>query len=321
MGDVMAGKLRFIDYLEKNDCYGSVVSIDHLEELGAEIRSLHDEGLLHDDIYNYTGVERPYHTPKLPMSVPRAKSIIIVTVPQPMIRATFHRAGRSVQLVVPPTYFDANKVAMRARRLLAEAFRPKTYRFVRAYLPQKLLAVRSGLALYGRNNITYIPKHGSFHRPTSFYSDYESPVDYWQKKKALPLCSRCRACINACPTKAIQEDRFLLKADVCLTFLNEKRSEHGFPEWVEASAHNALIGCMRCQRACPYDKAVANWYEDRGEFSEDETEYLLKGKFAGEKAARIERRLKRIGLDLTTFPRNLEVLLDKHQNDVKHCCR
>jgi epoxyqueuosine reductase len=305
----MVSKLKFIEYLEKNDCYGSVVSINHLEELGAEIRSLHEKGLLDDRIYNYTGVEKPYHTPRLPRSLPGAKSITIVAVPQPIIRTTFHWARKSIQLVVPPTYYDADKVARRARRLLAEAFRPRSYKFVRAYLPLKLLAVRSGLALYGRNNITYIPKYGSFHRPTAFYSDYDSPIDNWQEKKALPLCDKCKACINACPTKAIREDRFLVKAEICLTYLNEKSSEIKFPKWVKASAHNALIGCLRCQRACPYDKAVAGWYEDRGEFSEDETAYLLRGKFSGERAAKMEKKLKRVGLDLTTFPRNLEILL------------
>jgi len=58
--------------------------------------------------------------------------------------------------------------------------------------------------------------------------------------------------------------------------LNEKKSKHAFPEWVPPDAHNALIGCMRCQKACPYDKDVADWYEDRGEFSEQEVAYLLK---------------------------------------------
>lgn len=305
----MSDKPKFIRYLEKNGCYGSVVSVEHLDELGAEIRALHDRKLIDDAIYNYTGTEKPYHTPRLPKSMPGAKSIIIVAIPQPIIRTAFHLHGKTYKFEVPPTYFDALKVANHARTLLREAFRPRDYRFVRALLPQKLLAVRSGLALYGRNNITYIPKFGSFHRPTAFYSDYESPVDYWRNKRALPLCSKCRACRNACPTGAIQENRFLIKADICLTYMNEKAPNIEFPDWVSASAHNALIGCTRCQKACPYDKDIASWYEDRGKFTEDETEYLLKGRFSGSKAKAIERKLKRIGLDLTSFPRNLRVLL------------
>jgi len=304
----MSGNLRFIQYLEEHGRFASVVSIEHLEELGTEIRTLHEKHLLADGIVTDYGSQ--VFNPHLPRSLPDAKSIIIVATPQPMLRTTFHHDGHSHQFIVPPTYFDNNKVAWHARRLLKEAFGRRSYRFVRALLPLKLLAVRSGLAFYGKTNVTYIPKYGSFHRLTAFYSDYDSSVDNWQEKKALPLCSKCKACLNACPTGAIQKDRFLIRAEICLTYLNEKASKHKFPSSVDPSSHNALIGCMRCQRVCPYDKKVANWFEDRGEFSEEETAYLLKGKFSGPEAANIEKKLKRLGLDLTTFPRNLRALMN-----------
>jgi epoxyqueuosine reductase len=304
----MSGNLRFIQYLEEHGRSASVVSTKHLEELVTEIRALHDEHLLADAIYTDYGGR--VFNPHLPKNLPDARSIIVVATPQPMLRTKFHLDGRSYQFIVPPTYFDGNKVAWHARRLLKEAFRPKSYRLVRALLPLKLLTVRSGLAFYGKTNVTYVPKYGSFHRLTAFYSDYDSPVDNWQEKKALPLCGKCRACLSACPTGAIQKDRFLIRAETCLTYLNEKDSKHKFPRWVDPSSHNALIGCMRCQRVCPYDKKVANWFEDRGDFSEEETAYLLKGKFSGPKAASIEKKLKRLGLDLSTFPRNLQILMD-----------
>ncbi|UCE44989.1 MAG: hypothetical protein JSU93_06255 [Methanobacteriota archaeon] len=218
-----------------------------------------------------------------------------------------------MRVVVPPTYSDAHKVTWRARNELKRAFEPRQYKLVRGVLPAKLLAVRSGLARYGRNNITYIPKYGSFHRLTSFYSDYDSPIDYWQEKEALPLCAKCSACIKACPTKAIEKDRFLIRAERCLTYLNEKDASHAFPRWVGAEAHNSVIGCMRCQRSCPYNKEVADWYVDRGVFDEAETEYLLQERYRGRKAATIQRKLKAVGLELHIFPRNLEVLLGKEQ--------
>jgi epoxyqueuosine reductase len=303
----MSAKLRFIQHLEKNGCYASVVSAEHAVEIGEEIRSLHEEGRIDDALYN--DYAKPYFTPQLPKSLPKAKSIIVVSVPQPMVRTTFRWMGHAYQFVIPPTYYDGNKVDQRVRRLLWEGFKPKSYRLVRATLPVKLLAVRSGLALYGRNNVTYVPKHGSFHRLTAFYSDYDSPIDNWREKKALPLCDKCKACLKACPTGAIMKDRFQIKADRCLSYLNEKISGHEFPKWVDASAHNSLVGCMRCQRVCPYDRDVADWYEDRGVFTEKETEYLLNGKFRGVKAEKMEKKLKRIGIDLTIFPRNLETLL------------
>ena len=305
----MTEKLRFIQYLEKNGCSASIVSIDHLEELGADVRSLHDKGFLDDKFYDEYA--KTFFTPELPKRLQKAKSIIVLSIPQPMIRTTFHWKGETMHFIVPPTYYDFYRIYRRVRPLLDEAFRPKHYKFIRANLPVKTLAVRSGLALYGRNNITYVPKYGSFHRLMAFYTDYDSPVDNWQEKKALSLCDKCKACLNACPTGAIHEDRFLLHAEKCLPFFNEKDSKNKFPKWIDGSAHNSMIGCMLCQKACPYDKNVIGWYEDRGSFSEDETEYLLKGKFSGNKAKRIQKKLKKIGLDLTIFPRNLEILLNK----------
>ena len=300
-------KPEFIRHLERNGLFGSVVSVEHIQELKDEIASLHRNGLLDEDFFHE--YERPYFTPRLPRNFSDTKSIIVVATPQPMLRTTFYWKGEARRLVVPPTYFDGQAVTSRARRLLIEGFRPRSYRLVRATLPLKLLAVRSGLALYGKNNISYIPKHGSFHRLTAFYSDYPSHVDFWREKRALPLCSKCTACFRACPTGAIQKERFLIKAERCLTYRNEKNSDERFPDWVPASAHNSLVGCMRCQRACPYDKKMLDWYVDRGVFSEDETAYLLRGKFPGARGVKMTAKLRRVGLDPSNISRNLEALL------------
>lgn len=300
-------KLGFIARLEKRGFRASVVSAEHLHELREEIQRLHDEGLLYDDLYHQ--YENPFFNPTFPKSFPRPKSIIIVSTPQPMLRTKVHWRGKTLHLIIPPTYYDGEKIVREARRELRKALGPKRYRLVRATLPQKLLAVRSGLAKYGKNNITYVEGHGSFHRLTSFFTDYDSPVDFWQDKMPLPLCAKCTACMRACPTAAIGRDRFLIHVEKCLTYLNEKKAEHAFPKWVDRGAHNALIGCMRCQKACPYNRGKDK-YEDRGEFSEEEVAYLLKGKYTGAKARKIERKLKRFGLDLAVFPRNLKALLE-----------
>jgi epoxyqueuosine reductase len=298
----------FIARLEKKGFRASVVSAEHLHELGEEIRALHTDGKLYDDLFQQ--YERPYFSPAFPKSLPHPKSIIIVSTPQPMLRTAMHWKGSIIRPIVPPTYYDEKKIVRKARQELRKALGPKRYKLVRADLPQKLLAARSGLAMYGRNNITYVRDHGSFHRLTSFFTDYESPTDSWQEKRALPLCSKCTACMKACPTGTITEDRFLIRVDRCLTYLNEKKTEHAFPKWVSPGAHNALIGCLHCQRACPYNKHAKERYEDRGEFTEEEVAYLLRGEFKGRTAARIERKLKRIGLDLDVFPRNLKALLE-----------
>lgn len=301
--------MKTLDYLEKNGCYGRFVSIDHLEELREQVKALYKKGLL-DESY-YAGSVVPRLEPKEVRGMGKARSIFVTSIPSPAIRTRFRWKGEIIELTVPPTYDSYIRASNRSRQLLKEAFAPEKHWIVRAVLPIKLLAVRSGLAKYGRNNITYIPKYGSFHTLSALYTDYESPEDHWQEMEALPKCTTCRACMKACPTGAICEDRFLIRVEKCLTYYTEMPSSKPFPDWIRPSAHNSIVGCMRCQKACPYNKDVIDWHRDAGVFSEEETAYLLKGEFTGARAKAMDRKLKSVGLELSVFPRNLEVHLRK----------
>jgi hypothetical protein len=46
-------------------------------------------------------------------------------------------------------------------------------------------------------------------------------------------------------------------------------------------------------------------------YTEEETDYLLKGEFQNEEAEEIMEKLERSGLDLSIFPRNLMVLIEQ----------
>lgn len=299
--------IEVLEYLEKNGCLARVVSIVHLEELRNEVKALHTDRLLDEGFYHEWMVPRV--DPKKARGMSKAKSIFVAAFPTPATITKFHWAGQTVELMVPPTYGNYVHVSNRLMKLLKEAFLPEKHWIARAVLPVKLLAARSGLAQYGKNNITYIPKNGSFHTLAAVYTDFESPEDHWQEKVALPKCEKCKACTIACPTGAISGDRFLIHVERCLTLYTEKAASQPFPDWIPPSAHNSIIGCMRCQRVCPYDKEIIGWHRDSGEFSEKETAYLLKGNFSGAEAKALERKLKRVGLDLSVFPRNLEVHL------------
>ena len=73
-------------------------------------------------------------------------------------------------------------------------------------MPWKLLAVRSGLAQYGKNNITFIQGLGSFYRLVAFISDLPCAEDNWGEFKSLDDCRNCDACTKACPSGAIGPD-------------------------------------------------------------------------------------------------------------------
>ncbi|MCU0860995.1 MAG: hypothetical protein MUE65_01585 [Methanomassiliicoccales archaeon] len=282
------------------------VPVSRLVELEQDISSLKDRGLIDSEVFELYLKDFRFSPPE---SLPHARSLVIMAFPQPKLRLRFSYQGFLAEAIVPPTYANAPAVMASAKAAL-EASLGQGARSERAVLPLKALAARTGLARYGRNNITYIESHGSFHRLVAFFTEPDLGRDDWQEREALPACATCRLCQEACPASVIAEDRFLIRVERCLTFHNEMPSERPFPAAVGQQWHNAIVGCMRCQEACPYDRQVRGWVEEGEVFSEEETRYLLKGDFSGPRAKAMEEKLQRCGLDLTIFPRNLEALLN-----------
>ncbi|MFX1537857.1 MAG: 4Fe-4S double cluster binding domain-containing protein, partial [Promethearchaeota archaeon] len=172
-----------------------------------------------------------------------------------------------------------------------------------------------GLAKYGRNNISYIPGLGSFYRLVAFYSNLTCGDDNWQELQMMEYCQKCSACLRKCPTNAITPNRFLLRAERCITFLNEKPGNISFPDWLELSWHNCLIGCLHCQTVCPVNKKLLPWIEQGAEFSEEETRMLLQGSSLDQLPALTINKLKKCSLIdyIDVFSRNLGVFLKNSQ--------
>lgn len=234
-------------------------------------------------------------------------SVFVVAMPQPQVRLSFTIAGRAFPVIVPPTYL--HNIDDAVQDLIRRHLEPEGYRVFDFWLPSKLLAVRSGLARYGRNNITYVPGMGSFHRLRAFGTDLPACEADWGELQALDLCTHCRACVKACPTGAIHHDRFLIRAERCLTFHNERKLP--FPDWVDPGIHSCLIGCMDCQLSCPENRNFKDWVVDGKVFTEGETRDLLQGKPKRELPAAMLEKLRRIYLldELEAFSRNLAALL------------
>ena len=252
---------------------GRIVSIQHLGDLREGIEEHRRRGLFDRELYQTYLSEFSFSPPD---SLPEVRSMIVVAVPQPQIQVTFIWDGEPTRLVIPPTYPE-RKTDNRVRELLAEVLEPVGYRVAEAVLPRKLLAVRSGLAAYGKNNITYVPGMGSFHGLVAVYSDLPVQEDNWREPQMMESCRDCSACLRHCPVGAITSERFLLRAERCITFHNEKPGSVPFPAWIDPSWHNCLVGCLHCQRICPQNREFVNWVEDGPQFSEEETALVLKG--------------------------------------------
>jgi epoxyqueuosine reductase len=251
---------------------GQIIPIDHIEDLRNAIISRKEQGLIDEKLYKD---QLSFLSFDLPADLPGTRSIIIIAVPTPQMRIIFNWQGSRKPVIVPPTYVSYTPRTENIQEVLAVWLKKEGYHIAKPQLPLKTLAVFSGLAKYGRNNICYVDGMGSFLQLVGAFSDLPCGNDPWQEPKMLDRCESCVACINHCPTKAISRNRFLLHAENCLTYHNESASD--FPAWINPEWHHCLIGCMRCQTICPENKAIIKWFEDRAEFTEKETALLIRG--------------------------------------------
>ncbi len=204
---------------------------------------------------------------------PEAKSILVASVYNPAGKVVFQKQDRDIEAIIPQGFIKFYPKQRILQQQITDILASLGYRTERIILPIKLLAVRSGLAEYGRNNITYVNGFGSAHFLGSFITDLPPQDDFWQEPKVMDVCENCNLCRLNCPTGAIGEDRFLLHGEKCITLYNENPGE--FPDWINKEWHHAVVGCIKCQAVCPCN-AVA--YEDiplLETFTVAETEILL----------------------------------------------
>jgi len=202
---------------------------------------------------------------------------------------------------------------------LEGAFRvlePAGFRVARARTPLKLLAVRTGLAQYGRNNITYVRGMGSFADLNAFCTDAPLQAEDYRTKGSwrLSCCPPCRNCHHVCPTGCIPYDGKVIDAERCLTYLNEH--EEAFPQWLDAGSHNALVGCMRCQEMCPANRVYLRIPKVVAEFDHEETAWVLRGLPADQLPEGVREKLRRLDMEgySTVIGRNLQALAAAEKN-------
>ena len=225
-----------------------VVSVSRRGELKKEIEERHKNGELSDLIFR--SYSRIFDC-LLPADCYSAESLIVAAVPRPQTRVVFTWKGEELPLLIPPTYARYWKINQEVEEELSHLLRPREFWVRFARVPQKLLAVRSGLAKYGRNNITYIPQLGSFYQLVSYYSNFPAEEEVWGDPVLMDSCEACRC---ACPSGAIGTDLFLIQQDRCLTFYCGYSGVQAIPDWLNPAWLECLIGCMRCQRACPENR-------------------------------------------------------------------
>ncbi|MHA1907895.1 MAG: 4Fe-4S double cluster binding domain-containing protein [Candidatus Thorarchaeota archaeon] len=291
------------------------VSVDRLADIQRDVESiLNGPDLSNNETFRSYIENKKYAVPE---SFPEAKSVIILAVFTPMALVNFQYDGGKKQVVVPPQYYSM----FLTEEIIQETIQQKIIRDpgfrvenANRLVLLKRLAVQSGLAEYGRNNITYVGSMGSFHTLHAYFTDCEFDENSWNEVKMMERCDNCRLCQNNCPTGAIGKDSFVIDAGRCITLYNEVLGD--FPEWIPKDAHNALMGCLRCQADCPENsEAIANpvYLQD---ISENETKSILEGTPDEETLQILSQKLNKYSptSSLEYFPiftRNLGALLQE----------
>ena len=252
---------------------------------------------------------------RVPADFPAAKSVVVVAAFVKPMYVNFHLDGSAYRILVPPQYYrdDMNSGALKSvvEKDIVQKVGSRVVD-ISERVPLKLLAARSGLGYYGRNNLIFVEGMGSYNLLYAFLTDEQFPEDGWSQLEVLDRCRRCDHCDRICPTGSILRSNFVIDVDKCLTLYNEHPG--AFPNWLPAGSHHALMGCMKCQSPCPVNGGIAELYGTLEDISEEETRKILNGAPDDPLLKTLQRKLRnfRAAQSRQLFPvltRNLGVLV------------
>jgi epoxyqueuosine reductase len=286
---------------------GALVPVSCMEDLRREMEEINNE--THQPFSDWSWMAVPDSLDFTP------RSILCVATYSPKVRLRFHDGSKPAPCIVPPYYTDEDAVSPKVLSYISAYLEPLGFRAAAAdNIPLKPLAVHCGLAHYGRNNITFNEDFGSHMRLLAYYTDVLCEDARWFPLRRMDTCDNCRACVAACPAQVIDPDRRAIDSVRCLTMLNEVPGE--FPDWLPLDAHNALVGCMRCQDCCPANDCTTHKITEGISFTAEETAELLLHEGDEPYSDALAARLEATGISESFYkllPRNLNALL-RHKN-------
>ena len=287
------------------------VSVKHVTELKEWIEKLDKEGKMSDNKTFRSYIEFEYEPEKV---LPNAKSIIVMSIPQRIEKLICHKGDQQYEIMIPTGYLDNGIIdEMIAEKLMIDIIKDPEKKTAWSGLPLKTLAVRSGLAKYGKNNISYVDEYGSNHQLLGYYTDQELE-DNWGSLKLLRECKGCSICIKGCPNDCFRDDNFVIDAEKCVTLYNETLED--IPEWMDPKIHHTLVGCLKCQWDCPANKESIQQIDVLADLTSEETEFMLSDRTDEEMHKVLIEKLKRFpsAKNLKYFRRNFKLAMNGIMN-------
>ncbi len=115
---------------------------------------------------------------------------------------------------------------------------------------ERFWASRAGLGWIGKNAMLINRKAGSYFFIGGLLVDVALEAD----EPGVDHCGRCRKCIDACPTVAITEERFI-ESGKCIAY-HTIENRGVVPAEVMKGTGRWIAGCDICQNVCPWNDPV-----------------------------------------------------------------
>ncbi|MBX3044186.1 MAG: tRNA epoxyqueuosine(34) reductase QueG [Candidatus Kapabacteria bacterium] len=117
-------------------------------------------------------------------------------------------------------------------------------------LLEKQWASISGLGWQGKNSLIINKNFGSYFFIGIIITNLDLPSD----PMAKDFCGTCTRCIDACPTKAIVNDK-VVDSRKCISYWTiEAKPDIEIPDGIATNSKNWIYGCDICQEVCPWNK-------------------------------------------------------------------
>lgn len=112
----------------------------------------------------------------------------------------------------------------------------------------KAWAAKSGLGWVGKNNNLIRKTEGSFF----FVAELIIDLDLMYDTATTNHCGSCTACIDACPTQAI-ESPYIVNGSKCISYLTIELKD-AIPDEFSGKLDDWMYGCDVCQDVCPWNR-------------------------------------------------------------------